>query len=145
MQFVSKFNNWEPFSTLKYKRIAPVLKDLLQRAESRLQKRIVSPDKLMYDYNNSRILDAQTKELFNGKFLISGDKFERVVRVKDGKEVANLVRTKGGQKYYAERKEHGKIFENNFLEEDLNSQVPKLQKADQEAYDKMVDNFEKRT
>ena len=144
MHFVSKFSNWEPFSTLKYRHVAPTVKGLLQKAESRLQKRIVSPDRLMYDYNNFRILDAQTGELFNGKFLISGDKFERVVHVKDGKEVANLVRTKSGQNYYAEKKGHGKIFNNNFLDEELNRQVPKLQKADQEVYDKMVDAFENR-
>ena len=143
MQFVSRFLSHEPFSTLKYRRLVPSAEALLQKAENRLQKRLINTDKLMYNINAETVLDAETGKLFSGKFLIPSDKFERIVHVKNGKEVASLVREKNGTNYFLEKGQSGKFFKTKRSSEELNSQIQKQLAADQNIYNKMIDTFEK--
>ena len=143
MHFVSRFLSHEPFSTLKYRRLAPSAEALLQKAENRLQKRLMNTDKLMYNTVAETVLDAETGKLFSGKFLIPSDKFERIVHVKDGKEVASLVREKNGANYFLEKGQAGKFFKTKRSYDELNSQIQKQLTADQLIYNKMIDAFER--
>ena len=143
MRFVSRFMDRAPFEGLNARIYAQRAKALSERAEAKLQSRLVSSERLMYNYDTSGILDAVTGKLFTGKFAIPADKFERIVHVHEGMPVANLVRTKGGKNYHFELVGHdSKIFKINMPSEEIQAQTEKMLEADNAVFQKMADRFE---
>ncbi len=136
-----RFNS-EPFArSYSYRRYQQD-KTPAERAEERLQKRLVSPEKLMYNYETGGIEFADSGKLFTGKFAIPADRFERIVKVIDGQEVCNLVRIKNGKNFYIEIIGNNPKYYNTVLSpEEREEQTAKMLEADQRIYDKMVERF----
>ena len=134
--------NREPFEGLNARIYAQRAKALIERAERKLQSRLVSSDRLMYDYETSGILDASTGKMFTGKFSIPADKFERIVHVHEGVPIANLVRIKGGKNFHLEIVGHdAKIFKLDLPAQEIQEQTAKMLEADNAVFQKMADRF----
>lgn len=154
MIFRSKFLDRVPFENFnrrileqRARMAAQQVKTVFERAEDKLQERLVPIDRLMYRGGNDKIFDTQTRVLFNGIVRIdNGDKFERILRIKDGSEAASLVRVKGGKNYQAEiiRKDKVKKFDTGLSAEEIAEQTEKMLKADEAFYRQMMENFKKR-
>ena len=146
MHFRSKFLDHVPFSTLGSNRYTQKALTAAERAEKKLQQRLVNPDRLMYRGGEDKIFDSETRRLFTGIVRIdNGDKFERILRIKNGTEASSLVRVKGGKNYQAEIVGgNSKKFDTGLSTEELTEQTEKMIKADEAFYNKMLENFKKR-
>ena len=137
-----RFNS-RPFEGLNSFIFAERTKAMLQRAEDRLQKRLVNTDRLLYNYSKGAILDAVTGKYFTGKFVIPSDKFERIIKVINGQYVTSLVRFKTGEKYYAEiLGNQPKYFKTQLSDGVAQEQIQKMLEADNAVFQKMADRFE---
>ena len=136
----------KPFATLNTRIAEKQAKLAIIKAEENLKKKSVNPQRLMYNYDTYGIMDTKTGEYYTGKFVIPADKFERIVKVINGQEVSNLIRFKTGEKFSLEITGHNpKIFKTNLSNEEYCTEIEKLHNADQQIYNLMMDNFEKRT
>ena len=147
MQFHSRFLDHSPFSFIS-REYAPTAATMLERAERRLKSRLVSPDKLMYSPQTCLIYTAKTGKLFNGKFAISSplpeDKFERVVHVKDGKDVSALVRLKTGENYFAQVGEKERTYKIDLSPQEISDQTQRMLMTDEKVYSEMTDTYNKK-
>lgn len=133
--------NREPFERPRnYRQYKPLIK----KAENKLQERLTTPEKLMYNYETGGVFFVDTGKLFTGKFAIPADKFERIIKVINGQEVCNLVREKSGKNFYFELVGNRfKQFKTTLSESEQQAEISKLLEADQKTYDEMIDRFSK--
>ena len=118
---------------------------LEERAENKLKERLVNYETLMIDFNTDKVLDMKTGKLFTGKYVVPAGKLEHIYHVKDGEEVASLLRSKTGQKQWAHRGEYEKVYNltpNNYLlDDDAQNELKKMDEANDFAEERMRDNY----
>ena len=139
MIFRSKFLDHVPFSTLSAKRYSEPVLSGIALAEDRLTKKWVGVERVKYRGGNDKIFDTQTGHLFSGIVHYDcGDKFERILRIKDGNEVFSLIRTKNGKPFQAEIVDgHVKKFKTDISPEEIEA----IEEADKGFWKQMKKNF----
>ena len=131
------------------KKTAEETQRLAQKAEERLQSRLVSYTDLMVDFDTGKLKVMKTGEDFTGKFVIPvpDGKFERLFHSKNGQPQASLVRLKGtNKKQWAIRKRQGKDIAKEFFQTGLSkseekTETAKMIVAGREASERMHDNY----
>lgn len=145
MTFHSRFLDHVPFQFSHYDS-SQVILSAAEKAENLLQRKLVPVSRLMYRGGEDKIFDKQTRKLFTGVVRIASDlpedKFERILRIKDGREVFSLVRVKGGKNYQAEViGGAAKKFDTGLSDEEIAQQTDKMLTTDKNFYQTMMKNF----